>query len=333
MLNNGKLLYDFKEEIKQKYSYDDDLAETIAMTAESLIDYFGVEYESLILEAISSCKYVIAKKEKEIDGKLSPVFENVYDVLKRENMILDIKGTTISDGDLKRASGVYTSVPKLSFTDGKYNIDKIDRIIVLGSHFNKDNPASLGLIAHETMHMIKSYINEFTIDGDKLVERRGLGKTEYKLTNSNDGINLSLEKETGVGIEEGLNSYDELKLVRTAYDSNYETYGYAYQRVVAGILIDNINLDEYIKKAQLTGNTEELKNIFDENILGGYDEFIRDLDSTVELEYKRFEYILDIEKSKEYLNELDKIFEERLVPKLQSIKKSLENSQEKNYSI
>lgn len=334
MLKNKKLLFDFKEEIKNKYGYDEELAETIAMTAESIIDYMGSEYESIILEAISSCKYIIANNFKlDENGKQVGIAENIYDVLKREGMLEHIEGSTVNDGDLKRAGGVYTSVPRISEHEGKFTIDSIDRVIVLPNYFNHNNPASLGTASHETMHLVKAYVKEYEIEGNKLKQRFGLGHGEYSLGVQGGKVIRTLIKETGIGTEEGANTYDELSLIRNTYDSNYEVYGYPYQRSICGYLADGIGLGPIIREAQLTGDIDEVKKLFDTHIDIGFEGFNEKMDETVRLEYERFANIFDEEKYKESLDKLQKLFETELAPRVRSFEASLKPEMSEQHVI
>jgi hypothetical protein len=313
MLKNKKQLCDFKEEIKAKYGYDEGLAETIAMTAESCIDYMGEEYADLIFEAISSCKYVVAVQQKDKKGNYK--LETIYDVAKREGLIEEDEDSLVNDGDLKRASGAYISKPNLSYSDGEFKIDSVDREIILPYYFDPDGMSSLATISHETKHLIKAFAGEYKIEGNKLHARNGVGGSDYELTESNGKVHKKLVNEIGVGFEEGVNSYDELCLMRECYDSNYEVYGYTSLRITAGYLMDALKLRDMIKFAQLTGNIEELKALFDANMDVGFEGFLKISDKNAELEYRRFATLLDPEASKEALDNLERHFIEEIVPR------------------
>lgn len=323
MLKNNKLLFDFKEEIKTKYNYDEELAQTIAMTAESLIDYFGNEYENIILEAIKSCKYIIAKPMRQDEHKNWLPSETIYDVMKREGKLEYIENATVTDGDFKRANGVYSSRAIVSEENGQFKLDRVDRIIVLPYYFNHENPSSLGTITHETMHLVKAYVNEYKIEGDMLIERGGLSKNTYKLSSKDGKVQKTFVSELGVGFEEGINSYDEQKVIRSSYDENFDVHGYAYQRIVGAFIADSVGLAPNIKNAQLSGDISEIKKIFDENMENGFEAFLMLMDENVKLEYRRFATIMDPDKNKEVLTQLQEQFEKKIVPQVRNFNHNL----------
>jgi hypothetical protein len=329
MFKDKKMLFDFKEEIKNKYGYTEELAEDIALTAESCINYMGQDYTNIILEAINSCKYSMAKKGYNDDGTY--FIENVYDVAKRDNMLDESENDIVSEGDLKRASGVYIYITRLTYQNNEYKIDRVDRSIIIGSSFAPGTANYYSALAHETMHLIKAYSREHTIENNQLRTRFGLGYADYNLSQKDGKVVKTKTKEIGVGIEEGINTYDELCLMRQFYDSNYEVYGYANLRIVGGFLMDNIGLAPQIRLAQVTGNTDEIRNIIDANMGIGYEEYLKRLDESVALEYERFAEILDPEKCDEVLGRLNKHFEEQIAPATRELRSRINHEMETGY--
>ena len=70
---NSEDMTDFSEKmgkiLKNKYNYDNGLINNIIDVAENLISFFGVEYSSIICEAIISCEYRISSGVEGIEPK------------------------------------------------------------------------------------------------------------------------------------------------------------------------------------------------------------------------------------------------------------------------
>jgi len=327
MIKNGELLFDFKERIKSKYGYDEEFAQTLSMMAEDIAEYLGPEYENITYQAFESCKFVIAKGMKKGDKKR----ENVLDVLNKEGMNDPIEGGLVSEDDLKRAGGAYTSVPRISYDGSSYKIDKIDRLIVLPSHFNNENIGTLGVLAHEGMHLVKSFVNEYQIEGDTLIIKSGIITERHRLSQKDGKVKRTFIDEIGVGFEEGINSYDEMALMRTTRDPNYTANGYTNLMLTAGHLIDAIGIGEIIRHAQMTKDETELTKFIDDYTEVGYEEFLRILDQSVRLEYEKFAALFDEERMKIARQKLDDHFNEKIVPQVQNMNKALAKDVEHGY--
>lgn len=323
-----KPLNDLKIELISKYGYEENFAETLSILVSSIIDHYGEEYENLVLNAILSCKYIIA-------GTPENKYENAYDVLKRENMLDTIVGDTIiNDSDYKTASGVYQAVPRLSNTEGTFNIDRIDRIIVLPHNFDENRPVSMGILSHETLHLIKSFINQYSIEENILHERNGFYVADYELSVNEGKIEKRVLKETGMGFDEGVNTHDEYAVMNESYYDNYEASGYAKQRVIAEYILFNLNLKNIVDKAILTGEFSELKEILNGVRENGYNEFMSMMDKSIELEYERFKNILNGEKLRDATNRANEHYEHHIVPFVKDLEKllAMEKENEKRAS-
>lgn len=323
-----KPLNDLKNELIGKYGYESDFAETIAIMTDSIVNYYGEEYENLITDAIMSCKYIIAGTEEN-------KYENIYDVLKRENMLDDTIGEDIvTDGDLKRAGGVYQSLPRISYKDGVFSIDRVDRLLVLPYYFNKEHPDSLGILAHETLHLIKAYLRAYSIEGNILHERFGFHNIEYDLSYNDGRIEKRIIKNVGTGFEEGVNTHDEYAVMHESYDDTYESAGYGFQRVTAEYLIFDLDLKSMIDKSALTGDLTELIELFDQIKENAFIDFNNAMDESVRLAYERFKNIFDEKKLKESTEKSRKQFEEGVIPFIRSLEKVLSKEiSEENVAI
>ena len=81
MFPSGKLIDDYKNELMNMYGYGDSLAEDIAMMASSIVDSLGIEYESVVLDAVLKTKVkTTAGKDKR------GIKKTILDVLREEGM-------------------------------------------------------------------------------------------------------------------------------------------------------------------------------------------------------------------------------------------------------
>lgn len=247
-----KMLCDLKNELITKYKYSDDLAENIALIAESVIDDYGEYYENVILDAIMSCEFKIKE----------PNERNIASFRNRE--------------------GYYSSVPVLS-KDGDNIIVNAQKEIILPNTFNSDNPAYVGVLTSRILELVSSSLNEFSISGNELVQRQGLMTTTYSIS---DNLELTKTKEIGRGLNEGINSYETLNLMRSEYDTSFEPMGSDYTRIIAGSLIDGVELKELLTDALMTKDTGELENIIVEHTGKSLNEFLSMIDGLTNLEMK-----------------------------------------------
>ena len=318
-----KPLNDFKLELIKKYQYEENFAETIAIMADSIVEHYGEEYETLVTDAIMSCKYIIS-------GTKDNKYENAYETLKRENMLDDTKGERLLDPEsLKLTAGIYQSLPRLSHKDGKYNIDGIDRIIILSKNFDLDNQLFIGTMIHETCHLIKSFIKGYELEGNKLYERCGLCETEYDLSIENGKVAKTIVSEKGYGIDEGVNTHDEFSIMRESNNSSYESPGYGKLRATSEYLMYDLDLKSVIDKANLLGDKKELTELMDQTISKGYDGLVDALDGSLKLELTRYKSLLDRKKLKDAIANANKQYNNEVVPLVKELTASLSKDTEK----
>lgn len=323
-------LNEYKNRLKSSYGYSEDFAETLALMSESLADYYGDEYSEVVYDAVASCKYVVAKLRKN-----QKIYENVQDVLKREGMINEVKGESSPTkmGDSRQIGGVFTSKPHITHRDGRYEIDHIDRMIVLPHHFNTESYASLATLAHETGRLVREHLNGYYIEGDTMTIKSGLSTRTEKLSVDKDGnVVRTFESEIGVGFDRAATSYDELSLMRKMYDSNYDTPNYAVGREVAGFLADNIGLSSIMREAAMTKNRGELASVFDSHMDIGYEEFLRRFDAMHRLDYERRE-ALEVDDIKKKSEELEAYFEREVAPVVRAMQGSIRKDEVMEYGL
>ena len=205
---------------------EEKLAYAVSTLYDTLVMEYGEEYEKTILDAILSCKYEIAREYRvDSDGNKTNAKEDVKAVLKRNEFPLDF----ISKEDLNKRY-VYASYPEIK--DNK--IIKVNRIIVMPDYFNDESPASIGMLVNSINSLVKSYINEYKIDGNFIIRRRGLATYKYDINS------MKLIESYGFGLEKGLNDYDERAIVRKYYDQDeqYDLEKSNDNVLVAGMLMD-----------------------------------------------------------------------------------------------
>ena len=268
-----KMLSDFKNELQSKYSYGDDLAETIVLAAESVVDYVGSAYEEVVLNALLNCKI------------------NVQSTPKRK----------ISEYRKKNSEFIVNP----SVEDGK--ILGLSREINLPSTFNVDSPVSMGTLINSILSLVYTEENSFMIDGDHLEKRVGFDITSYKV----DGDRIIPKERIGYGLNAGILSYSELTIMRNDFDSNYEVYGSDYERIIAGYLCDNLGWKDVIIDAMISGNFAEI-NDYMVNICGlNLEDFLREIDKLRDLEVKRTKMVgVEDQDLKNALEELEQQFKQ-----------------------
>lgn len=327
MNKNGELLFDFKERIKSKYGYDEEFAETISMAAEDIAYHLGEEFASVVYRAFEECKFVIQKGMKTGDKKR----ETVLDVIKNEGMYEEIRKDTTTEENLQKATSAYVSVPQMSFDGSTYQIDSINRMIVLPSNFNNDSIGSYQTLIHEGLRLVNSYINEYQIEGDILTIKSGLATETQKLSKDGKNVNRTFVSRTGQGLESGINLYDEMSIVSEARDANHTPTGNDNLRLTAGQLMDGMGLKEIIRTARMTKDDTELRKIVDDYSLGGYEEFIQTLDEEKALEIERSKALLDDEQRQKVEQAIKEHFENKTAPQMQSIKHNIAKEVEYGY--
>ncbi|MCI8498063.1 MAG: hypothetical protein HFG33_01495 [Bacilli bacterium] len=294
-----KLLDDYKERLKSTRGYDEDFAQTLSILADDLTEYYGEEYETLIYDTILSTEYTKADLKK---GSI--VYETAFDILDKKGLLDDTVDKKECDTEFRRNGTISVVKPKLQKTDDGYSVNGIERETVLPYYFNSENPASIGILARETMSHISSALGTYEVDGNSLMQRQGIRKTTYILK----GEKKTVVEETGIGLEEGMLRYDELCFMRENYDSNYEPTGFSNTRIVAGFLSDNLGLRDIIKEARMTKDISTLKSVIDANTTNGYEDFMRQLDEMYRLERETLENVLDPEEFLVASNKRDEFY-------------------------
>ena len=223
-------MFDFSKVIA-KYKYDEEFSKFLYQIYIELINYYGSE--EIIYNAFLNTEIRTTS--------------NVYDYLKENNM-LEVEGI-VTEFDLKRSEGINFSKPIITYEEGQFIITDVKRVVLV-TNIDINSTSSKATLIHELCHMVKSYENEYIVNGDTLEERSGLIRRYYKLSVENGVVKTKLIREKGVGLEEGFTILAEELITKIIVDDNYEQKGNKTVLVLAKKLIEFID-ERLIRYSQM----------------------------------------------------------------------------------
>lgn len=292
--------------LKNKYNYDDKTIRALEKIIPSLIEYYGKDYERIILEAIFSCRIIPCSVKQTISK------------IRKENILSNRYGISdIASIELKGSEVSYISDCKVEYNeeDNKYFISDIRRIITTSHTFNYDSPKGLEILTYGLCKLIKSYNNEFTIDENILIKRTGFDIEKRKIEKFDDEIILNLLSHEGHGLSEGFNIYDTSKITSLILKDEYKCYDYDSIYTIARVLKEKFNLKEEINFDEIEG-----KEIDDPLI----EDFKEECDMCLLLENEMFISVTREDKdefAKRINDKLDKDIFNKLISIYESINK------------
>lgn len=240
------------EDIIQFHGYDENIANYLRKAYPAFIAYF--KDEELIYSALMNTPIKLTNK-------------NIYECLKENGFLNREDDELVSYDTLKVASGVYHQEPIISFDreNNKFILEGTRRIAAInGNSLYVDKPRSM--LTHELSHLIKSYYNENTIEGDILIQRSGLTIRKYKLSEKDGKVKMKIISEERIGLEEGYNTIAEEKIMSMIQGQPFESKGYQTMKNIA-LLFTNFNIpnlmDEIIM-AELYHDDTKLESILGE---------------------------------------------------------------------
>ncbi len=292
-----KDLFEYKNSLKENFGYSEDMAQNLAIMAESMSTVYG----NLAYDAISSCKFVQAKRSTK-----API-ATVETVLREEGVLTEVKGRGEDNKDLRTAVARFQACPTITKTEDGYAIQDVKKVIGLSSSFNWDSPDSLGHIAAEIDRLINSN-NGYTIEGNNLTIQEGLMKRTETIS-GNKTITRTLNTIEGIGLETGINYYTAQKLISSEYGMEYTPTSFGDVRLIAGFTLDHLGLEDTIREARITKDTSTLTETFNSTYQGGYTEFLSDLDNLYNLEVERNKNIGAPETQTRLNNEMSRAFD------------------------
>lgn len=289
--------------IVERFNYDNDFSEFLREIYLELVKYYG--NEQLIFSALYNTNIVSVN--------------NVYDFLKDANMLEEYDAMVTAD-DLKKSAGVYHSVPQIVFNEQKntYEITKINRVVAV-VNLDLTKTHSKATLIHEICHLIKSYNNEYVIDGNKLISASGLIESVHELSHDGAKVNKKLVKEVGVGLEEGLNSVAEEEITRNIVDAEFKPSGYITVNQIAKNLLSIENMKEIIVNAQIYHDKSEIYNKLGDNYFN-----LEEITDSVYVAYLDiFKNMFDTEKFEKSKDKLQDILRNEYLPLMNTMNNNL----------
>ena len=132
----------YLDSLKNKYNYDDKTIRALEKIIPCLIEYYGKEYERIILEAILSCKIIPCSMKQTISK------------IKRDNIISNKYGISdIASIEIKGSEVSYISDCRVEYDEdeNKYFISDIRRIIATSHTYNYDSPKGIEILVYGKM--------------------------------------------------------------------------------------------------------------------------------------------------------------------------------------
>lgn len=304
---------EYLDTLKEKYNYDDKVIRALLRIVPCIIDYYGEEYEELVLNAILSCEIIPCNSKQTISK------------LKKENSISLKNGVSeVASIEVKGSESSYISDIKISYKEenNKYVIEDIKRKIVTSHTYNYDSPKGLEVLTYGLIKLIKSYQNEFTIDENVLIKRTGLEIEKRQIIKDGEDIYLNLLSHEGHGLEEGLNIYDTSKVVSLSLLDDYKCYDYDSIYTIAKILKENFDLKDILNEAELTGNINSFKKVTEK------DSFEEECDKCLLLENEMFIAITRDDKD-DFASKINDELNKNIYEKLISMYEYLKTKKEK----
>lgn len=269
------------EKLIEKYNYPADLANFLRDLYPWLIEYFGNDKKDIIDATLLD----------------TPIFTNTnsYDTVKKYGDLENLG--VVKEGDLKRSSGVCSFDVDLVYENGEYKISNYKRAVSVAGDISASDVKS-GLI-HEICHAIKTYYNNFIVDGDILIERSGLIVRKSKLTYVAGQVKKKLLAEYNVALEEGLTALAESWLDRKVIAPDYETKGYGLIAQMARNVVDGLDCLPELISAEIYKT--------DVDFIPEYEKLMAISDLIYQKNLKLFESIFDKEQFDKINTELQNI--------------------------
>lgn len=218
------------DDLIKKYNYDSKTIKALKRIIPALISYYGREYEDLINNAVLSTKIEICSS-----------YDTVSSILGKYNYNkIDYQNT-------------YYSVPTIIYNENlnRFEISNINRFIILENKYNLDSPKGIEVLTSSFVSLIKSYVDEYTIEGNILIKTEGLRKEKYKIIY--DRINLETEflEEENLGLQKSLNMFDTSRITSNIVKDDYKIHEYSFLQIIGTILKEKFGYSFEIKEEEL----------------------------------------------------------------------------------
>lgn len=305
----------FLYELKNKYDYNDKLTRALGKILPNLVKYYGYFAWDVIKNSLFDCEIIMCDS-----------YSTIGMVIKSLNLISVDDSSFLIKEDLNYVSGIYLSRPNVNYDNvlNSYVIDGVKRYIILSHTYNLDSARGLASLTSQLCKLVKSYKNEFVLKDDVVIKRTGLEKRFYKIINKENKYFLKLDSYNNVGLEEGINSYDEQEILKLILGDNYETFDYQNTKSIALCLKNRLGLKEKLDCCEINGNIADF--IYDyEGESNLFSELSLLADDSCILENKKSNYNLTKEERDSIDSEI-KFLINKLVNNLIEYKKRVKTS-------
>lgn len=274
--------------IIEKYGYNEELASNLRNIYPYLVSYF--KDEQAVFNALNNIPIVFC--------------EDLYDCLVEHDMLGAIdEGAIASPDDIRDAFGGHITNPQFKYNaeSNSFELAESRQMIALNTRTITTNFTPT--MIHEICHAVKSYNNQYQIDGNIAVEYSGLSRRNYSLSVENGVVKRNLIDEPGIGFEEALTELTSERIYSAIIGKEYQSDNYNWtKRTAKGLFSYGVeDLGNIILEAQMYHDDSRLTAIFGD----GYYEFLNMIDKVYDKELDFYNCTTDQEmneKTNEYNN-------------------------------
>lgn len=296
----------YLEQLKQQYNYDDKTINALAKVVPALIKYYSIEYEEIILSALKETEIICCNS-----------YQTISSIKEKEKLT-----PTIGTSEIKKIEndGIYLSNIKVIYNElqNKYEIIKLNRKIIISHTFNLDSPKGLEVLILNICRLIKSYNEEYQIEGNTLIHKEGLSKTIKQILKEEEEITLSIQEEKEIGLHIGSLLYDTEQIESIILKDKYNTHQYNYLKLIIKYIKEKIDLKELMTEDEILKD-DALRKIYDKE--ENYEKLSNTIDKCLEKEHDMLMFALNREEKDKLEKELKETLEEEMILELLNLKK------------
>lgn len=296
----------YLEQLKQQYNYDDKIINALAKVVPALIKYYSIEYEEIILLALKETEIICCNS-----------YQTISNIKEKDKLT-----PTIGTSEIKKIEndGIYLSNIKVIYNElqNKYEIIKLNRKIIISHTFNLDSPKGLEVLILNICRLIKSYNEEYQIDGNTLIHKEGLSKTIKQILKDEEEITLSIQEEKEIGIHIGSLLYDTEQIESIILKDKYNTHQYNYLKLIIKYIKEKIDLKELMTEDEILKD-DALRKIYDKE--ENYEKLSNTIDKCLEKEHDMLMFALNREEKDKLEKEIKETLEEEMILELLNLKK------------
>lgn len=299
-------MQNYIEQIKIKYNYDDKIINALTKVIPALIEYYGIEYEDTILNAINDTEIICCNS-----------YQTISKIKEEKKLTPKIGNTQLKDIE---SEGAYLSNIQIIYNEiqNKYEIIKQNRKIVISHTYNLDSPKGLEVLILNICRTIKAENEEYTVEGNTLIQKEGLSERTYQISIDEENINLGLSHEINIGIHIGSLLYDTEQIESIILKDKYNTHKYDYLRLIIRYIKEVFELKEILNEEELLKNNS-FKNIYQNK--EQFEELSKRIDECLNIEHEMVIYTMNREEKDRLEQILKETFEEKMIKELVILKK------------